>query len=179
MGASWVTLVVGVAVLLLGRRLFWLFVGATGFAVGLHLAPVTLPGRPAWVVVLAALALGCAGAILAVLFQWVAIALGGFLGGAAVALAIAPTRESGEPWLWAGVLAAGAAGAVGLLWIWDAVVIGLSALLGAALLVPLAQLPPIPAVVLFAGLVALGVLVQTRLGGPAAPSAVGPAGRQT
>ena len=39
MASWWVTLVVGLAVLLFGRRLFWLFVGAAGFAMGLHVAP--------------------------------------------------------------------------------------------------------------------------------------------
>jgi hypothetical protein len=164
MATWWATLAVGLAVLLLGRRLFWLFVGATGFAVGLHAARATLAGQPEWVTLVAALALGLLGALLAVLFQWVAIGLGGFLAGVAAALGVADARGLEGPWLWPGVLAAGLAGAVLLVWLWDYVLIALSVVLGAVLLTPLVRLPPTLAALLFIALVVLGVVVQSRIG---------------
>ena len=69
--------IVGLAVLLLGRRLFWLFVGAVGFAVGLHAARAVFSEGPEWLVVVGALVLGVGGAILAIAFQWLAVGLGG------------------------------------------------------------------------------------------------------
>ncbi len=88
MASWWVTLLVGLAVLLLGRRLFWLFVGAAGFAVGLHVAPMVLNG-PEWLMVVAALVLGILGAVLAIFFQWLAIGLAGFAAGVHGGLAAA------------------------------------------------------------------------------------------
>ena len=85
MAGWWVTLVVGLAVLLLGRRLFWLFVGAAGFAVGFTVAPAALPNSPEWLIVLAALVLGILGAVLAILLQWLAVGLGGFAPGSTAA----------------------------------------------------------------------------------------------
>lgn len=164
--AWWATLVVGLAVLLLGRRLFWLFVGATGFAVGLHVGRVAWSGQPEWVGLAAALALGVAGALVALLAQWVAVGVGGCLGGAAVALVVAETWRLGGPWRWAWVLGAGVAGALLLLWLWDAVLVGLSAVLGALLVTSLVPLSGVPAVLLFVGLVIGGVLVQGRVGPP-------------
>ena len=142
MASWWVTLIVGLAVLLLGRRLFWLFVGAAGFAVGLHVAPAVLNG-PEWLMVVVALVLGILGAVLAIFFQWLAIGL-------------------------AGIVVAALA-----LWLLDPILILLSALVGAALLAPLA---PVSATVrpwLFIGLAVVGIAIQVSLLAPpdrAAPS---------
>ena len=40
-----------------GRKLFWLFVGAVGFAIGLAITPLLLPGLPQWAILLG----DCAG----------------------------------------------------------------------------------------------------------------------
>jgi hypothetical protein len=178
MAAWWATLIVGLAVLLFGRRLFWLFVGATGFAVGLHGARVAGAGQPEWVIVVAALVLGLIGALLALLFQWLAIGVGGFLGGAAAALALADAWRLEGRWLWALVLAAGVVGAVLLLWLWDSVLIALSVLVGAALLTPLAPAAGAGAALLFLALIVVGILVQSRVGAPAARAAPSAPGRR-
>jgi hypothetical protein len=72
-----VGVLVGVAVLLLGRRLFWLFVGAIGFVFGAQIAaqfthqPASSP-----VVLLVAIAFGIIGALLAIMLQKIAIGIG-------------------------------------------------------------------------------------------------------
>src|SRR5437867_3046454 len=83
---SLIGLVVGTLLLLFGRQLFWLFVGLIGFAAGLQLAPLLLPGTSEVVVFIAAVLLGLAGAVLAILLQKVAIALAGFVAGGYIAL---------------------------------------------------------------------------------------------
>ena len=107
MAGWWATLIVGLAVLLFGRRLFWLFVGAAGFAVGLHVARAVFTERPEWLVVAAALVLGFLGAVLAIAFQWLAVGLGGFAVGVHGSLAAAPALGLEGSWLWAAALAAG------------------------------------------------------------------------
>ena len=169
MASWWVTLVVGLAVLLFGRRLFWLFVGAAGFAVGLHLAPAALPDGPEWLIVVAALVLGIVGAVLAILLQWLAAGLGGFVVGVHGGLAAAAALGLDGPWLWAGVFAAGIVVAALALWLWDPVLILLSALVGAALLDAAASRSrPACGPGLFLGLAVAGIAVQAERPRPAA-----------
>ena len=166
MASWWVTLVVGLAVLLFGRRLFWLFVGAAGFAVGLHVAPAALPDSPEWLVVAAALVLGIVGVVLAIVLQWLAAALGGFAVGVHGGLAAAAALGLDGPWLWAGVFAAGLVVAALVLWLWDPVLILLSALGGATLLTPLLPVPPVARPWMFLALVVVGVAVQASVLAP-------------
>lgn len=168
MAGWWATLIVGLAVLLLGRRLFWLFVGAVGFAVGLQVARAAFADGPEWLVVAAALVLGVIGAVLAVLFQWLAVGLGGFAAGVHGSLAAAGALGLDGPWLWAGVLAAGIVVAALVLWLWDPVLIVLSALTGAVLLAPLIPVPPLARAWLFVGLLVVGMVVQARVLAPPA-----------
>ena len=172
MASWWVTLLVGLAVLLLGRRLFWLFVGAAGFAVGLHVAPAVLNG-PEWLMVVAALVLGILGAVLAIFFQWLAIGLAGFAAGVYGGLAAAAALGFSGQWLWAAVFVAGIVVAALALWLLDPILILLSALVGAALLAPLAPVSTAVRPWLFIGLAVVGIAIQVSLLAPpdgAAPS---------
>jgi Domain of unknown function (DUF4203) len=173
----WATLLVGLAVLLFGRRLFWLFVAAAGFFIGLHLAPTVLKG-PEWLVVVAAVALGLLGAVLAVTFQWLAVGVAGFAAGVeGVLAASAPLGLDGR-WLWVVAFAVGILAAALVLWLWDPVLILLSALVGAALLEPLV---PVTAAVrpwVFLGLAIVGIVVQASVVGPPATDARSPRKRR-
>src|SRR5262245_17311349 len=106
------TVVIGLGVLLAGRRLFWLFVAATGFLAGLRAGTHLLAGQPEWVMIAVAVALGLLGALLALFFQWLAIGLAGFVAGAYIGLVIAEllgVGSTGTAWVIAaagGVIAA-------------------------------------------------------------------------
>ena len=166
--ASGLILVIGLAVLLAGRRLFWLFVGATGFVVGLRGGAELLSGQPEWIVIVVALGVGVVGALLAIFFQWVAIALAGFAAGAHTALVAA--RLLGAPageWSWVAGLAGGLLAAALLLWLWDWILVTLSALVGAAMLVQLTHFGPAVTALVFVGLAVVGVVVQASLFAPA------------
>src|SRR6266513_2452809 len=80
---------IGMVILLFGRKLFWLCVAAVGFAAGVEIAP-HLVHEPSPLLALAiALVLGLIGALLALFLQKVAIAVLGFLAGGKLAGAIA------------------------------------------------------------------------------------------
>ncbi len=81
-------LVMSTIVLLFGLRLFWLYVGITGFALGFILGSVVAGGAATWIHVVVGLGLGVVLAFLAILLQKPAAAIAGFiaLGGTAVAL---------------------------------------------------------------------------------------------
>ena len=168
MAGWWATLIVGLAVLLFGRRLFWLFVGAVGFAVGLHVARVAFADGPEWLVLAAALVLGVIGAVLAIVFQWLAVGLGGFAAGVQGSLVAANALGLDGPWLWAAAFAAGIVVAMLVLWLWDPVLIVLSALTGAVLLAPLIPVSPLARAWLFVGLLVVGIVVQARVLAPPA-----------
>jgi hypothetical protein len=164
----WTTLLVGLAVLLFGRRLFWLLVGAIGFLVGLHVARAAFADGSEWLILAAALVLGIIGALLAVLFQWLAVGLSGFAAGvqgglvAAGALGLGPE----SPWRWAVALLAGIGAAALVLWLWDPVLILLSATTGAALLTPLVPVGPGARPWIFLGLLVIGIVAQASVLAP-------------
>src|SRR5215831_1718426 len=88
LSAPTVGLLVGAAILLLGRRLFWLFVAAIGFALGAEIVPRIIDQPAPLVTLFIAVGLGFLGALLAVLLEWVAIAASGFLAGGWFAIGI-------------------------------------------------------------------------------------------
>src|SRR5215510_1999122 len=100
--APLVGIVVGVAMLLFGRRLYWVFVAGIGFLTGLEFAPEILPGQPDWVILVAALVAALVGALLAVMAQAFVIGAIGFVAGGGVALRFIarwgsrPTRPRGS-----------------------------------------------------------------------------------
>ena len=149
---------VGVMMLTLGRRLFWLFVGVLGFMFAFQTAQQYFGGQPVWIAWVAALLCGVAGALLAVFFQALAVILGGFAAGSTISahLAVLLGFEPAP----AIVLLGGAAGAVLLYVLFDWALIGLSSAAGAALAVHALNLKPGAGMLLFAVLVAAGILIQ-------------------
>src|SRR5947199_10294592 len=83
------SVLMGCALLFFGRRLFWLFVAALGFAIGLELAPYLSQNPPLWLSLLLSVVLGLIGAVLAMMVQKLAIGIAGFLVGGRVAIAVA------------------------------------------------------------------------------------------
>src|SRR5256885_2594929 len=84
-----ISVLVGAAILLFGRKLFWLFVAALGFAVGLEIAAYFMREPSQWMTLLVALGAGVLGALLAILLQKLAIAIAGFIAGGRIAWALA------------------------------------------------------------------------------------------
>src|SRR5437763_3370414 len=153
--------IVGAAILLFGRKLFWLFVAALGFAVGVELAAYFMSDPPAWMTLLVALGLGVLGALLAILLQKFAIAVAGFIAGGRAASALLAaflvdySHYRGITFVIGGIL-----GALLLLALFDWVLILLSSVEGAHLIGNGIVLPPSGGVILFCALVVIGVVVQ-------------------
>lgn len=158
------SVIVGTAILLFGRKLFWLFVAALGFAVGIEIATNLLHDPPTWVTVLIALTLGTLGAVLAVTLQKLAIALAGFVAGGRLALAVLAAffvdhaRYHAITFIVGGIL-----GALLLLALFDWVLIILSSVEGAHLIGNGIVLPQTGTVIVFCALVGIGVVVQGSL----------------
>ncbi len=151
----------GGALLFFGRRLFWLVIGAAGFLVGVHLAGDLLSGQAQWVQVLAALAAGGIGALLAIFLQRAALALAGMVAGAALGLHLAQLWGWPEEALWA-VLLGGAVGLIAALLLTDWAIIVLSALVGATAIVAALELGPLLGVATTLMLATIGIAVQSK-----------------
>src|SRR5215813_1766120 len=107
-----VSIVVGALILFFGRRLFWLFVAAVGFWMGVELTPYLLQHPPPWLGIVVALFLGLIGAALAFILQKVAIAVSGFLVGGYLVVAFLNTAPQHA---WIAFLIGGILGAILLL----------------------------------------------------------------
>jgi len=160
-------ILVGFLLLVLGRRLYWLFVAAVGFLYGLELAPRLLPGQSQAVIVIIALGLALLGALLAVVATKVALGLTGFVAAGGIAAVVLQhlTIESGVVAL--GIyFIAGIIGAVLFLLLFNAALIVLSSLAGAYLVVlgaeELRLISPAPETALVIVLAVVGIVIQAR-----------------
>jgi hypothetical protein len=159
----WWPAVVGVLLLLLGRRLYWLFVGGIGFVVGLSLATGFTHRGPDGTALLIGLGAGLLGIVLALVLQRLAIVVAGFLAGAWLGVEFVRAVGApiaGTPWIPA--LVGGVVGAILAAALFDAVLVILSSLVGAALLAELLGGRPVTRAIVFLLLVLVGVAVQTR-----------------
>ena len=154
---------IGVVILLFGRKLFWLCVAAVGFAAGVEIAPHLVHEPSPLLALTVAVVLGLIGALLALFLQKIAIAVLGFLAGGKLAGAIAAAffvqyaQHSTVIFLVGGVI-----GAILLLVLFDWALIVVSSLIGANLIVfqGAITLPTSGSTIVFLGLAIVGILVQ-------------------
>jgi hypothetical protein len=131
-----VRVAVGLLLLALGKRLFWLFVAAVGFVATLAVATQFFqPQSELTLFVIAAVA-GFVGALLAVFAQKLAIGIAGFLAGGYLAIGLLGLFgvELGPQW-WQPFLIGGILGALLSYPLFDWALIVLSSLTGAVLIV--------------------------------------------
>jgi len=146
-------ILIGILVLTLGRKLFWLFVAVVGFAFGASLGSQFFQGQPDWVILIIALGAGLLGALLALFLQKVAIALAGFIGGGYIALYLVNALGWGTPdsSAWLPFLIGGVIGLVLMIALFDWALIALSSLIGAGLIVQADRPGPIEDLEVFQG----------------------------
>lgn len=156
-----VSLLVGVALLLLGRRLYWVFVAGVGFLAGALVAKEALAAESPGMVLGVALVAGLVGALLSVALQYVALSVAGFLAGGYLFHALVQALGWGD-WAWVGFLVGGVVGALLVLAMLDWALILLSTLVGATVIVQNVPLEAGASGLLFLVLSVVGVLVQAR-----------------
>jgi hypothetical protein len=155
-------IVLGLIMLVFGRRLFWLFVAVVGFLVGMEFTNILLVDQPLGVQLLGGLAAGLLGALLAVFFQRIAFVLAGFFAGAYFAILLAhPLGIAGTGLLLPVV--GGVIGAVVAALLMDWAIIVLSCLVGAGAIVSHLGMRDVKTAIVFLVLVIIGTLVQAKL----------------
>lgn len=154
----------GIALLVTGRRLFWLFVGLIGFVAGIHAATRFFPGQPEWMILAIALTAGVMGALIAFFLQWLAIGLAGFSAGAYIVASLVNTSGWGTKGIgWLLILIGGILGILLIVILFDWALIILSSLAGAALITETVHIDRGTTALLFVALSIAGVVVQSRL----------------
>lgn len=155
---------IGVLLLLLGRKLFWLFVGVVGFLSGFQIASQLLPANSQIAVFVIALSLGLVGAALAIFVQHLVVVLAGFLaGGHLVIRALTLYNWEGPPYVWWFALLGGILGGLLALMLLDWALIILSSLVGANLVSQALSFDHAATLLLVIILAISGILIQSRL----------------
>jgi hypothetical protein len=157
-------ILIGAALLLLGRQLYWLFVAGVGFAVAMELVARLAETDSRALVLLIALAAGIVGALVAVWLQKAAIGLAGFLVGGYAVFALLELAGMRPPVLvWVLALLGAVIGVVLTLMVFDWGLIALSSLAGAGIIVRALDLARPITVVVFVVLLVAGVAIQASL----------------
>ncbi len=154
-------LLLGVAILAFGRRLFWVGVGIFGFLAGAELAGVLITDHGAWLVIVAAVIAGAAGAVVAMLLPRLVFGLIGLLGGGYLGISAAQAMQWGDHLLLAALIGA-ALGAIIAVKVTDWALIVVSSLAGAAAVVGEFGLQPLLASATFIILTLVGAILQGR-----------------
>lgn len=157
-----VMLVVGALLLVLGRKLFWFFVGAIGFIAGMYFGTMIIGGANDNTVLLIAIACGVLGIFAGLFLQKIAITVGGAMGGGFIAMNAGSAwlgLTGNAPWIAFGVGAL--IGAILLHSLFDWALIILSSLAGAALIGQALHFHNSP--ILVAAVAFVGVLIQARM----------------
>jgi len=160
--ADYLAIALGIALLIFGRKLYWLALGGLGFFGGLWLAHRFLDLGSTGLELGIAFLLGIVGAVVAVTAQKIAIAVGGFLiGGWAVLWLAHPYYPELGGWLWLLAIVGAALGVVFAAILFEAALIVLSSLVGAGLISHASQLGRPRETWLFIILLGIGVMVQS------------------
>ena len=157
-------ILVGILLLFLGRKLFWLFVGAVGFVVGVEVAATLFPHQPDWSLIVG-LILGLIGAVIAIFVQKIALGIAGFLvGGYFVMTALRPWEAQAPPAAsWISFLIGGLIGALLMYVVFNWALIILSSISGAHLILQPFPLTHTTASAAFLVLAIIGIMVQGKM----------------
>jgi hypothetical protein len=156
-----INLILGGALLLAGRKLFWLFVGAAGFVTGIQLATRFWQG-PELLAIVVGLVLGVIFALLAIFLQALVIGIAGFLIGGYILTVLATMLgiDMGGATTWIVYVIGGVIGVILVSFLFDWALITLSSLAGASLIVQSFLFEGAIQGLLFFILFILGVLIQ-------------------
>lgn len=162
---QYISILLGIPLLIWGRKLFWLFVGTLGFITGFWLAQRLFSVNQEWLLLLIGAALGLFGLLFAIFLQKFALTVTGFLAGAYLSIsAIEFLNINVGPWNLMLYLIGGMIGTLLVISVFDWALIILSSLVGAALIsqssLDLIQLETAAGSIIFIVLLLIGIIVQ-------------------
>ena len=157
-------IVLGVVLLITGKKLYWLFVSVIGFLIGLTLAVGYVNLNPHWLIYIIALGAGLVGAVLAIFLQHLAIALAGFIVGGYGAFYLSQLLgNSSEAINWMAFIIGGIVGLLLVASVFNWALYVLSSWAGATLVTKAINLQAQLGLALFFVLFILGMIIQAGL----------------
>ena len=157
-----IEIVIGTALLTMGRRMFWLFVGAAGFILCSEFTIRFPIGGPEWAPLVVSLLAGFIGAILAIFVQKLAVAVGGFILGSYTLASIAFSLGI-ETTHWITLVVGGVIGSLLVLAVFDWALIVLSSMAGAMLIVQSGLFEHPVNILVFLIMLSVGIAIQTHM----------------
>jgi len=153
-----INLLLGIGLLVAGRKLFWLFVGAAGFFTGVDLSTRFFQG-PEVLSIVVGIVVGILFALLAIGLRAIAIGVAGFFLGGAALLSLAGSLgfERGDFIFW---IVGGILGVIFISAFFDWALIGISSFAGASILVQTLSLERPIAGIAFIVLLIVGIVIQ-------------------
>ena len=160
-----INLILGIPLLIWGRKLFWLFVGAVGFIAGFWLAQNYFTVKEQWLLYMMGIIMGLIGILFAVMVQKLAVSITGFLTGVYLMINLMNAFKFDlGPWNWFIYIAGGMVGMLLVYWMFDWALIILSSLVGASLIsqatTEITKIGLAPRSVIFIVLLIIGLIIQ-------------------
>lgn len=157
---TFINAILGGALLVAGRKLFWLFVGAAGFVSGFQLTTRYFQG-PESPAIIVGLVVGAIFAILAIFLQTIAIGIAGFLAGGYILQTLtAMLGFEAASLTWVTYIIGGIVGVLLVSFLFDWAIITLASLAGASLVVEAFHLQRAANGLMFLILLIAGVIIQ-------------------
>ncbi len=162
---SIIQFILGLIILIAGRKLYWLFVGIVGFMLGISLATMFFASESELARLAIALIVGVIGAVLAQFVQRLAVGLAGFIAGGYVLVSIfeflgGVISVPGAPAYWVLFSIGGLVGGLLVAALFDWALIVLSSLAGASLMVQAFIQPGWVQLFIYVLLLVLGIGLQ-------------------
>src|SRR5208337_3438824 len=153
----------GGALLVAGRKLFWLFVGVIGFLIGVQVATRFFHGSDLMTII-AGLGLGVIFAVLAIFVETLAIGIAGFLGGGYILLSFAGFFGLDKGIIaWIIFIVGGVIGAALIAALLDWALIIISSLAGSSMIINAFHFGRSMAALIFIVLLFIGIAVQASV----------------
>jgi len=160
---NFINAILGSALLVAGRKLFWLFVGVIGFIIGVQVATRFFHGSDLMTII-AGLGLGVIFAVLAIFVETLAIGIAGFLGGGYILLGLAGWFGLDQGVLaWVIFIVGGIIGAALIATLFDWALILISSLAGSSMIINAFHFGRLMAALIFIVLLFIGMAVQASM----------------
>lgn len=154
-------ILIGLVLLLTGRKFFWLFIGVVGFLAGFALATQFLQDQSSEAVLIFAIVCGVIGVAAALFLQRFAVLAAGFATGGFLSYNLMQSIGMDNIWVWLAVFVVlGATCAALMSLVFNAALVILSSLTGALLISQAIPLDSPITTLAFLALAAVGIVVQ-------------------
>ena len=156
--------VIGILLLVGGRKFFWFFVGAVGFITGFTLADHFLGTESLIMSLSAGIIIGAIGVAIAVFLQGFAIFVAGFLAGSYIAYMIVTSFGIiSQEMFWISYIGGGIVGAILLFLLFDWALIILSSIAGGSIITEAFILKPTMETAIAIVLALVGIFIQAKI----------------